>query len=413
MVRHSGDKAQMDEVQAQYERWIYPAPIEDLKAWLANNGSSSGDPLDCGDMYWPATGYREGMEILVAGCGANQGARYALQHPTARVTAVDLSAASLAHEEKLKAKHGLDNLTLHQMRLEDIATLGKSFDFIASSGVLHHLPDPLAGLKALAGVLAPDGVIYLMLYARYGRAAVYMMQELFRIMDVGQTEQDLALVKDTLRALPPEHPLRAYEKRSTDMKFDAGLVDLFLHRQDRPYTVSEVLEFVRDGGLAFQGWVHPSLYNPDGAVPENHPLYQRLGGLPDEARWAAVELLGGTHGRHDFYICRTDRPAGNYRIDFDDPALTGRAVPVPTGSSLAPAAAGKPAMLTGPVRPPLTLPPPLVAIYGQIDGKRSIDDCLRSAPLDAPPEVVRQHGLRFFRSLWRTGHLAFRLKETS
>ncbi len=403
----------MDKVQAQYERWIYPEPVEDLEAWLAGGVFSVGDPKECGDIFWPATGYRESINILVAGCGANQAARYALQHPTARVTGIDLSEASLAHEEKLKAKHGLDNLTLHRTRLEEVAELGQTFDFIASSGVLHHLPDPVAGLRALGGVLDRDGVIYIMLYGRYGRAPVYMMQDLFRMLDVEQTEVGVALVKDAVKLLPPEHPLKGYERRSTDMKYDAGLVDLFLHRQDRPYSVPEIMEFTREAGMAFQAWVQPAFYNPDVAVPDNHPLYQRLEKLSDEDRWAAMELFGGLLSRHDFCVCRTDRPLDGYFIDFAHADFPVRAVPLPQGSSLAPATGGKPAMLTGPQRPPLTLPPPLAAIFQQIDGARTIAECLDSAPVNAPPEMLRRHGLRFFRTLWRTGHIAFRLKETS
>ena len=225
----------MDKVRQQYERWIYPEPIEDLETWIAGGAFSVGDAKECGDIFWPTTGYREGMDILIAGCGANQAARYAMQHPTARVTGIDLSETSLAHEEKLKAKHGLDNLTLRQMRLEEVAELGETYDFIASSGVLHHLPDPVAGLKALGGVLNRDGVIFAMVYGRYGRAPVYMMQDLFRTVGLtAQTEEDVALVKATIQLLPKEHPLHTYAKRSSDMKFDAGLVDLFLHRQDRP-----------------------------------------------------------------------------------------------------------------------------------------------------------------------------------
>ena len=403
----------MDKVQAQYERWIYPAPIEDMEAWLAGGAFSIGDARECGDIFWPATGYREGMNILVAGCGANQAARYAMQHPTAKVTGIDLSEASLAHEEKLKAKHGLDNLTLHRMRLEEVSKLGQTFDFIASSGVLHHLPDPVAGLKALGGVLDRDGVIFIMLYGRYGRAPVYMMQDLFRTLGTEQTEEDLGLVKETIKLLPPEHPLKAYAVRSTDMKYDAGLVDLFLHRQDRPYSVPEVMEFTRDAGMTFQSWIQPASYNPDGAVPDNHPLYQRLEGLSDEDRWAAMELFGGQHTRHDFCVCRADRPRDSYHIDFATADLPDRAVPLSQGAVLAPAASGKPAILTSPQRPPLTLPPPLAAIFGQIDGIRTIAECLASAPVNAPPEMLRQHGLRFFRTLSRTGHVAFRLKEIS
>ena len=62
----------MDKVKAQYERWIYPEPIEDMEAWLAGSRFSIGDARECGDIFWPATGYREGMNILVAGLYLNQ-----------------------------------------------------------------------------------------------------------------------------------------------------------------------------------------------------------------------------------------------------------------------------------------------------------------------------------------------------
>jgi 2-polyprenyl-3-methyl-5-hydroxy-6-metoxy-1,4-benzoquinol methylase len=412
MAGHQG-RRMMDKVRAQYERWIYPRPVDDLEAWVAGGGFSIGDARDCGDIFWPATGYREGMNILVAGCGANQAARYALQHPAARVTGIDLSEASLAHEEKLKAKHGLDNLSLRRIRLEEVSGLGETFDFIASSGVLHHLPDPLAGLTALKGVLDIDGVIFIMLYGRYGRASVYMMQELFRILGAtDQSDADVALVKATLPLLPKKHPLRTYAARSTDMKFDAGLVDLFLHKQDRPYSVGEVLELTENAGLAFQAWLEPMYYNPDSNIPENHPLYHRLEQLPDADRWRAMELFGGLHSRHDFCVCRADRPTETYRIDFADPEFPDRAVPLLRGSVLAPATAGKPAVLSGPRIPPLTLPPALVAMFRTIDEARTISECMAAVDLAIPPEKLHRHGLRFFRSLWRTGHAAFRLKDS-
>lgn len=413
MACHKGCRV-MDEVRTQYEKWIYPQPVDDLQAWVAGGGISIGDARSCGDIFWPATGYREGMNILVAGCGANQAARYALQHPTARVTGIDLSEASLAHGEKLKAKHKLDNLSLRRMRLEEVPGLDQTFDFIACSGVLHHLPDPVEGLKALGAVLDIDGVIFVMLYGRYGRAPVYMMQDLFRILGAtDQSDADIALVKATLPLLPQEHPLRVYAKRSTDMKFDAGLVDLFLHKQDRPYTVGEVLELTKDAGLVFQAWAEPMHYNPDGHVPENHILHHRLEQLSDEDRWQAVELLEGLRSRHDFCVCRPDRALRSYRIDFGDADFPDRAIPLPLEGDLTPASGKSPALLKGARATPLTLPPPLVAIYRQIDGQRTVRHCLESASVDAPAEVLMQHGLRFFRSLWRTGHLKIRLKETT
>jgi 2-polyprenyl-3-methyl-5-hydroxy-6-metoxy-1,4-benzoquinol methylase len=43
--------------------------------------------------------------------------------------------------------------------------------------VLHHLADPDAGLRALRSVLKPEGAIDLMVYARYGRTGISMLQD--------------------------------------------------------------------------------------------------------------------------------------------------------------------------------------------------------------------------------------------
>ncbi len=101
---------------------------------------------------------------------------------------VDLSQTSLAHESFLKEKHDLTNLHLHQLSLLDVATLGQQFDLVISTGVLHHLPSPDAGLCALKSVLLPHGVMSIMVYGWYRRFGVYMMQDVFRLLGVEQTD---------------------------------------------------------------------------------------------------------------------------------------------------------------------------------------------------------------------------------
>ena len=114
---------------------------------------------------WPCEQPRENQEILIAGCGTSQAAKYALQQPHARVTAIDVSETSLRHTRDLQRKYNLDNLELHQLPIESVQELGRSFDLIVCTGVLHHLPDPEPGLRALREVLNPDGAMRLMVYA--------------------------------------------------------------------------------------------------------------------------------------------------------------------------------------------------------------------------------------------------------
>jgi SAM-dependent methyltransferase len=302
-----------DVVSGQYEKWVYPEPIRDLPAWLAGNWQWF-DPSHAHRLFWPDQDYRPDLDILVAGCGTNQAAVFAYTNPAARVVAIDVSVASLEHHRFLKDKYGLKNLELHRLPIEDVGTLSRDYDLVVSTGVLHHMADPKAGMRALAARLRPDGVAAIMLYARYGRIGVEMMQGVFRDLGLAQDEPSLAVVKAALAALPQDHPLRSYMSVAPDLKFDAGLVDTFLHGRDRSYTVADCLDLVASGGLVFQDWFLKSSYEP--AAAPGDPFFTAVAALPKEQRWAAMERINHRNGCHFFTACRPERPSETYRVDF-------------------------------------------------------------------------------------------------
>ena len=110
-------------------------------------------------MLWPDREYKPDLDILIAGCGTNQAAVFAFTNPDAKVVAVDISQPSLDHQQYLKDKHGLWNLDLRLLPIEELPTLETRFRLVVSTGVLHHMADPSAGMKALAACLRPEGVI--------------------------------------------------------------------------------------------------------------------------------------------------------------------------------------------------------------------------------------------------------------
>ena len=171
------------EVRAFYERRPYPAPLKSLDEHrdLYQNPDRRRAQFH---LLWPTEPLRENLEILVAGCGTSQAARYALREPKARVTGIDISEASLRHTGDLKTKYDLKNLELHQLPVERVGELGRTFDQIVCTGVLHHLPDPELGLRALRKALNLGGAMQLMVYAAYGRAGIYMIKEYCRMLDI-------------------------------------------------------------------------------------------------------------------------------------------------------------------------------------------------------------------------------------
>lgn len=141
-----------DVVSRQYEQWVYPEPIHDIPAWLADNWQWF-DPSHSQRILWPNRDCRLDLDVLIAGCGANQAAVFAYTNPGSRIVGIDVSEASLAQQLFLKQKYDLVNLELYRLPIEEVGSLGRDFDLIVSTGALHHLADPADGMKALAGCL--------------------------------------------------------------------------------------------------------------------------------------------------------------------------------------------------------------------------------------------------------------------
>ncbi len=397
------------DVARQYSAYVYPKPINDLAAAIAAGGVDVSDPRHFHLRYWPDRPYRPGMRILVAGCGTNQAAHLAFTNKGADVLGLDLSAPSIEHQQFLKARHGLSNLRLRQMDLRQVGDLGETFDLVVSTGVLHHLPDPVAGLRELGRVLSPEGAMHVMLYGRYARLGVYMMQEMFKRLRVGQSEADIAFVRQVLAALPRDHSLNWHRHRSGDLEHDAGLVDTLLHPIDRAYTSDEVIDLADRAGLAFQGWGENRLYYPDGRIPADHPLAARLAALPEREQWACVELFVHDTMLHSVVYCRRDRDPARYRIDWSGPATRAYVPHWNVGVRNVEALAGEAAPVLVRGDDSLSVAPELAALLASFDGTRSVAECAGRWRFAGPDEQKMAVAIGIAGTLWRRSFIQVRI----
>ena len=305
---------QADVVSRQYQKYRYPEPIQDLEVWLQHNWQWF-DPSHAHRVFWPDREYKSDLDILIAGCGTNQAAVFAHTNPDARVVAVDVSQPSLDHEQYLKDKHGLWNLELRLLPIEELPTLGRDFDLVVSTGVLHHMAEPLAGMKALAQCLRPEGVVAVMLYAKYGRLGVELLETVFRDLRLEQDDASVRVVRETISLLPATHPALSYLKLEGNAQYDAVLVDTFLHGRARNYTVDDCLDLVGSAGLEFQSWLlkSPYYHHDLSSSPEFSPA---VGRLPEAKLWSVMERLRTNNSRHFFMACHPQRPKESYAIDF-------------------------------------------------------------------------------------------------
>ncbi len=400
------DDPRVDAVSRQYDRWEYPPPVTDLEAWTKNHWDWF-DPYWAHRVLWPDREYEPDLDILIAGCGTYQAAVFAFMNRDAKVTAIDVSRTALEHEQYLKDKHDLQNLELHLLPIEEVPELASDFDLIVSSGVLHHMADPLAGLRALGECLRPDGVLGVMLYAKYGRIGVEMLENVFRELGLAQDEASVQRVKEALAILPGDHPVRSYLKGARDLLSDGALVDTFLHSRQRSYTVAECLDLVSSAGLAFQGWFHKTPYYPHDLFGPANAFQSSLEQLPDIQLWSAMELLQPANATHFFLACRPERPKEQYTIDFStDGSL--EYVPLPRTACLL---SGDEIFLPG---AKLKLQPAQLHFVRQVDGRRTIRQIVERVARDGggaheSRDELEESARQLFRSLWRLDFLAMAL----
>jgi len=300
-------------VQEQYEVLPYPHRDPERELEMLRQTTLCELPR-IQALAWGRPRDLSGLRVLDAGCGTGDNTVFLaeqLRGTGAEIVALDFSEASLEINRARLAKRGLERVRHVLAPIEEAPALRLGeFDFIVCTGVLHHLASPLEGLGALRSLLKPDGIMGLMVYARYGREPVYLMQSLLQRLAPPEMEpaQRLRILKRTIEGLPPQSRsvrglLDAPHFLAEITQSDAGAYDLLLHTQDRPYTVPEIHDWTADAGMRVLDWSVPRAYDPArylSGVGMSH--------LDAAGRAAAAELMHGGMTKHEFFLERDDAP---------------------------------------------------------------------------------------------------------
>jgi SAM-dependent methyltransferase len=369
-----------DPVQEQYEAYPYPGrnPAEE-SARLVTGSPSRVAEIDH-YLFRGRRDWRQPFRVLVAGGGTGDATVMLAQQlheksVKAEITYLDLSSASRRIAEQRIAARGLSNVTFRSGSLLDLSKMGLGgFDYIDCCGVLHHLPDPEAGLASLTAALAPGGGIGIMVYGEYGRTGVYPLQAaLLQLAGDMPLAEQITLAKKLLPALPVTNGFRNNRFLGDHQRGDAELVDLLLHRQDRAYTVPQLAALVAGAGLKIASFIEPLRYDP-GLYLTDPALAKRAAALPMLEQAALAERLAGNMKLHIAYLSRAylNRDSSTVAVPAPeaiplfiewDAATIARAVQQQGG--IRGAFDGLPVTLP--------LPRPAPAILKLIDGTRSLD----------------------------------------
>jgi tetratricopeptide (TPR) repeat protein/SAM-dependent methyltransferase len=223
-------------------------------------------------------------DVLIAGCGTGLSAiTFAQQAPDARILAIDLSFASLGYAKRVAGTLGFHNIEFAQADITKAAAIGRSFDFIDVSGVLHHLGDPWQGWRALLTLLRPGGVMQVGLYSKLARQNVVAARALIAERGYRPIPEDIRRCREEILAADDGSLLKSASTFS-DFFTTNECRDLIFHVQEHQMTLPEIKAFLADNGLQFTGFVL------DPATQQSFAArFPEAGAMLDLDRWHAFE----------------------------------------------------------------------------------------------------------------------------
>lgn len=267
---------------------------------------------------------RDDVQILDAGCGTGVGTEYLVHlNPQAQVTGIDLSEEAITVARERCRRSGAERVTLQNLSLYDVDQLDSRFDYINCVGVLHHLPDPVAGIQALARQLKPGGLMHVFVYAELGRREIYLAQQALALLQGGDRDnfkEGVRLGRQLFQALPDSNRLVVEDKRrwSLENHRDANFADMYLHPQEVDYNIETLFELIDASGLSFVGFSNPAYWQIERLIGSDAELLARSQQLPERDYYRLVELLDPELTHYEFFLSRPPLEHWNWQ---DDEAL--------------------------------------------------------------------------------------------
>jgi 2-polyprenyl-3-methyl-5-hydroxy-6-metoxy-1,4-benzoquinol methylase/tetratricopeptide (TPR) repeat protein len=221
--------------ESPYPRWIMPAAPE--RVAVADNREAER-PFD----------------VLIAGCGTGLSTiELARQTRNARVLAIDLSRASLSYAKRMAQHLGVANVEFGQADILKVGSIGREFDVIDVSGVLHHLADPWEGWRMLLSVLRAGGAMQVGLYSEMARRNIVAARALIAERGYRPVANDIRRCREDIIAA--DNPLLKSVIKWEDFFATNECRDLLFHVQEHRITLREIKAFLAANNVQFAGFM--------------------------------------------------------------------------------------------------------------------------------------------------------------
>lgn len=275
-------------VSQQYEESPYPRWIATvLPSPLPFDAAITRITADSPALRWGQNRITN-PRILIAGCGTGQHAVQTASHfAGSEVLAIDLSRASLAYAMRKAEELHIGNIRFRQADILGLGALQERFNLIEAVGVLHHMENPMEGLRILTGLLEPHGFMRIGLYSRKARTYIEKARELIRSRGLPDAAAGIRSARKMFFDLAKDgSPNDVISKvvKSSDFYSLSNCRDLLFHVQETCYDLGEIASMLDRAGLRFLGFE----LNPR-TMQQFRERYPSSDDLADLQKWDAFE----------------------------------------------------------------------------------------------------------------------------
>ena len=176
--------------------------------------------------------------FVEVGSGTSQLSNYLAAGTNNKIFALDPTETSLRLGHNFAVKNNIKNVYFVNADIFEDVLMDETFDFVWSSGVLHHTDDPYRGFKIIQKSLKVNGYMFIGLYNRYGRFRTFVRQKLYKIFG-----------KKLIMILDPY--LRSLDKDSSQKKIESWIRDQYEHPVEKSHTFDEVLNWFDENNIEF------------------------------------------------------------------------------------------------------------------------------------------------------------------
>lgn len=247
-------------VRQQYE--LHPYPHYSLWLPMKWQEAYASTPLFAAQLMRekglsPALDREPAPKIFMAGCGEIFPAVLARWEPSQHsLKGIDLSQRSIGRA-RLRLRFAGRAAQLYQGDLSLRQGMeAEEFAHIDAYGVLHHLPNPRAGLDHLSACLQPGGTLRLMVYNSEARSWIHHLQRAFQLLGLsGYDRRDTQEAQSLLELLAQHLPALAERlaPMQDSLRNRSRWVDTFLHEREARLGISEWLAAIESSGLVAIG----------------------------------------------------------------------------------------------------------------------------------------------------------------